>query len=224
MADVLAIAIEGADEQSLTALAEGLAGLLRADVRMLDRTSGGDVEQILAELDRPSTALGVLSGTAAHPELGWQVVQRTTKPVVVVPSAGWLPSRQVNRALVPLDRTAESAAAVAPMVKRLCRAGAVIVVLHVFDVMSAPRFWDHDVYAEGVWESEFLARYCDQPGVQMQLRTGVTWEHILDVAASEEADVILLAWSQRLDEDRAQTVRRTLEKADVPVMLLPVRP
>jgi len=42
------------------------------------------------------------------------------------------------------------------------------------------------------------------------------------VAAAEQADMIALAWSQRLDPGRAAAVRRTILEAKVPVMLVPM--
>jgi hypothetical protein len=39
------------------------------------------------------------------------------------------------------------------------------------------------------------------------------------VAAAEQADLIALAWSQRLEPGRAAAVRRTILDAEVPVML-----
>ena len=42
------------------------------------------------------------------------------------------------------------------------------------------------------------------------------------MAAAEQADMIALAWSQRLDPGRAAAVRRTILEAKVPVMLVPM--
>lgn len=216
MAEVLAIGIEGADELSLNAVADAVAGVLGAEVR---RARSADAGEALTELAEPSVVLGVLSGSPGPAQV---LLQAGPKPLVIVPSAGWLPSRRITRALAPLDGTPESAAAVAPIIGRLCRAGLIVIVLHVFDAATAPLFSDHEAYSEGVWEREFLARYCHEPGVQMQVRSGSSWEHVLDVARTENVDLIVLGWSQRLGEDRARTVRRTLESSDVPVLLAPI--
>ena len=74
------------------------------------------------------------------------------------------------------------------------------------------------------WAEEFLARYCAQPEVRLELRTGVAGEHVLDVAEAERADMIALGWSQQLDPGRAHTVRRAVLDAVVPVMLVPIAP
>lgn len=216
MAEVLEIAIEGADELSLNAVADAVAQVLGAEVR---RAGSTDAAAAVTELAQPSVLLGVLSGSSGPADV---LLQAAPKPLVVVPSAGWLPSRRITRVLAPLDGSPESAAAVAPLVGRLCQAGLIVIVLHVFDAATAPRFADHEAHSEGVWEQEFLARYCHEPGVQMQVRSGSSWEHVLDVATTENVDLIVLGWSQRLGEDRARTVRRTLDSADVPVLLAPV--
>ena len=104
----------------------------------------------------------------------------------------------------------------------LAGAGIEIVALHVYTAATIPKFQDHAVHAERAWEAEFLSRYCAQPGVRLHMRSGVTAEQVLDVAAAEDVDLVVLGWSQRLDEGRARTVRRTVRDANVPVMLVPL--
>jgi hypothetical protein len=130
----------------------------------------------------------------------------------------------VARVLLPLDGSAEGAAAVAPTARLLADAGVDLVVLHVFDKVTVPRCWDQAAHARDCWEREFRARYCPQPGARLQLRTGVAGDQVVTVAEQEHVDLIVLGWSQRLDPDRAATVRRTLGLAHVPVMLMPVSP
>ena len=131
----------------------------------------------------------------------------------------------IGRALIPLDGTPESATAVAKTIRLLAHAGVDLVVLHVFDATTVPKFWDQPGHAAQVWQNEFLARYCDQPGARIRLRSGVLGEHVVDVvdvAATEHVDLIALGWSRRLYEDRAHTIRRTLHDADVPVLVVPI--
>jgi hypothetical protein len=85
-------------------------------------------------------------------------------------------------------------------------------------------FWDQPAHAGHTWAQEFLARYCAQPGARMELRSGAAAEHVLKVARAEKADMITLAWSQRLDPGRAPIVRRAIVEAAVPVMLVPIAP
>ena len=208
-------------------VAESLAGVLGAAVRRLEQPTKRapaepEPDRVLAELAQPATAIAVLPA-ATLTGLAWPVLQLARKPVVVVPaSAASAGHWQLSRALIPLDGTAESAAAVAETVELLSRAGVDLLVLHVFDAETVPRFWDHPGHADEVWQNEFLARYCDRPGVRMQWRSGTPGEHVLDVASAERVDLIALGWSQRLDAGHARTVRRTVEQSPVPVLLLPV--
>ncbi len=60
------------------------------------------------------------------------------------------------------------------------------------------------------------------PGARLELRSGTAAEHVAKVAGAGQADMIVLAWSQRLDPGRAAAVRRTMLEAEVPVMLIPM--
>jgi nucleotide-binding universal stress UspA family protein len=153
-----------------------------------------------------------------------RVAQRSARPVVLVPAAARGRRPEIRRVLLPLDGTAESAAAVAGAVEQFAGAGVDLVVLHVFDAETVPRFWDQAAHAGRAWAEEFLARYCAQPGVRLELRTGVAGEHVLDVAEAERADMIAFGWSQQLDPGRARTIRRAVLDAVVPVMLVPIAP
>lgn len=87
---------------------------------------------MIRALHQPGTVTGVLPGDNM-----WQpVAQRLAKQVVLVPAeARRLPRRvrRVRRILLPLDGTARSAAEV--------------VVLHVFDAVTVPKFWDQHAQA-----------------------------------------------------------------------------
>jgi nucleotide-binding universal stress UspA family protein len=227
MSTVLAATAPGGPGLAVTDVAEWMSGVLNASVLQVGASGrpdqAPDPDRVLAELDEPRSALAVIPATALD-QLAWPVVRRARKPVVIVPGAlvehgHW----QLKRALIPLDGTAESADAVTETVELLSDAGVELLVLHVFDAATVPRFWDHPGHADRVWQHEFLARFCDRPGVRMQWRSGTPGEHVLDVAAAEHSDLIALGWSQRLDAGHARTVRRTVELSPVPVLLLPTR-
>ena len=179
---------------------------------------------MIRALRRPGTVTGALAGDAASRPLWRRVVQQSAKPVVLVPAAARDQPPPIRRVLVPLDGTARSAAAIAATAEQLARGGAELIVLHVFDAETVPKFWDQPAHAGHTWAQEFLARYCAQPGARMELRTGAAAEHVLKVARAEKADMITLAWSQRLDPGRAPIVRRAIVEAAVPVMLVPIAP
>ncbi|MGY2062970.1 universal stress protein, partial [Nocardia gipuzkoensis] len=165
-------------------------------------------DEFLAQLADPDVVLGVVALDGE----GWGIARQATKPVVVVPATARRVTR-IRRVLVPLDGTDETVTAVAETVRLFGSAGTEIVVLHVFDAATTPRFWDQAAHARPVWEQEFLARYCTPhfPGTTptLTLRSGSPGEHVVDLAA-EHADLIILDWSRRLDPGRAQTVRRTV--------------
>ena len=57
---------------------------------------------------------------------------------------------------------------------------------------------------------------------RLELRSGAAAEHVVKVAGAEQADVIALAWSQRLEPGRALVVRRAVLDTGMPVMLVPM--
>jgi hypothetical protein len=179
---------------------------------------------VLGALDSPGTVLAVLARDERPRPIWRRVAHRSARPVVLVPAAARGRRPEIRRVLLPLDGTAKSAAAVAGAVEQFARAGVDLVVLHVFDAETVPRFWDQAAHAGQAWAEEFLARYCAQPGVRLELRTGVAGEHVLDVAAAERADMIAPGWSQQLGPGRVRTVGRALLDAVIPVMLVPMAP
>jgi nucleotide-binding universal stress UspA family protein len=226
MSDVLALLDGHATERSVADVATAMAAVMSASVRRVDLSGiaepGGKADRVLAELAKAGTALGVMSGTRSLQRFVWPVLQRAQKPVLLVPAVSQPWTHVIDRALIPLDGSAESAGAVAETIRLLAHAGVDLVVLHVFDATTVPKFWDQPAHAEQAWQTEFIARYCDQPGVRLQLRSGVPGEHILDIADTEQVDLIALGWSQQLDEARAQTLRQTLRDAHVPVLIMPI--
>jgi len=225
MRTVLATLASGVVKGPVTDLATAIADVAGVGVRHIDLPSGdavGQATRVLAELADRDTVLGVLPAGAPRQDLCWQVLRGAAKPVVLVPPTLRATPHVISRVLIPLDGTPESTAAVAGTMDLLALAGVDIVVLHVFDADTVPKFWDHPGHADQAWQAEFLARHCTQPGVRLELRSGVAGEHVLDVAAAEKVDLIALGWSKHLDGDRARTVRRTVLEADVPVMLVPI--
>lgn len=226
MTQVLAVLGPGKTEAPVISTAAAVAEITRAQVRRVspagDLSAERAVGQVLRALHSPGTLLVVLAGDELSRPIWWRVVQRSARPVILVPPAARGRRPGIRRVLVPLDGTAESAAAVAETVEQFARAGVDLVVLHVFDAATVPRFWDQAAHARRAWEEEFLARYCAQPGARLELRSGVAGEHVLDVAEAERADMIALGWSQQLDPGRASTVRRAVLDAVVPVMLVPM--
>lgn len=223
-AEVLAV-LGPRGDRPVTGTAEVIARLAGGRVRLLrlaaDLSPGRAAGQVIRELHQPGTVTGVLPGDETSRPLWQRVAQQSAKPVVLIPAGARLP-RRIRRVLLPLNGTARSAAAVAEAAERFARGGAELVVLHVFDAETVPKFWDQHAHAGQAWEQEFLARYCALPGARLELRSGAAAEHVAKVAGAEQADMIALAWSQRLDPGRAAAVRQTVLDAEVPVMLIPM--
>jgi len=224
-AEVLAVLGRG-DEGPVTGTADVIARLAGGQVRPLrlaaDLSPGRAASQVIRALHQPGTVTGVLPGDERRRQLWQPVAQRSAKPVVLVPAGTRRLPRRIRRVLLPLNGTARSAAAVAEAAERFARGGAELVVLHVFDAETVPKFWNQHAHASQAWEQEFLARYCALPGARLELRSGDAAEHVAKVAGAEQADMIALAWSQRLEPGRALVVRRAVLDAGVPVMLVPM--
>lgn len=228
-AEVLAVLEDSgaAAAAAVTGTAAAIAKLTGGQVREVKLAAVGEQEaaaRVLRELRLPGTAAVVLAGHGAARPRWEHIAQRADKPVILVPAGVRDTTPRIDLVLLPLDGTAQSAAAVAASVGRLARAGVELVVLHVFDAATVPKFWDQHAHAGAAWEQEFLARYCAQPGARLELRRGAAAEHVLDVAGAEQADLIALAWSRRLEPGRAVVVRHVIQNATVPVLLVPLVP
>lgn len=223
--DILATGF-GAREHRVLDVASTIADVLDVTVRRVDPDTRGEREiaadAVLNELSAPGTILGVIPARRDHRALCWQVIERSTKPIVLVPRLVRPGRRPIRRALVPLDGTSESAVAVQDTIALMANAGVEVLVLHVFVEATTPRYWDQPAHAQRAWQQEFLTRYCITPGVRMEVRSGLPQERVVNVAVDADADLIALAWSQRLGGGRAAVVRQAALSATVPVLLLPV--
>ena len=224
--EVLAILGHGEEGPPVAETAAVIARLAGGEVRQVrlapDLSPQQATRQVMRALHQPRTVSGVLAADNLSRPLWQRVAQQSAKPVVLVPAGAPDQPLRIRRVLLPLDGTAESAAAVAEAAERLARGGTEIVVLHVFDARTVPKFWDQHAHAGQAWEQEFLARYCALPGARLELRSGAAADHVAKVAGAEQADMIALAWSQRLEPGRAPVVRRAVLDAGVLVLLIPM--
>jgi len=226
IAEVLAILGHGEPEPPVAQTAAVIARLAGGEVRPLRLPAGLSPQQaarrVIRVLHQPRAVSGVLASGELSRPLWQRVAQQSAKPVVLVPAGARDQPPRIRRVLLPLDGTARSAAAVVGTAEQLARGGAELVVLHVFDAQTVPKFWNQHAHAGQAWGQEFLARYCALPGARLELRSGAAAEHVVKVAGAEQADMIALAWSQRLDPGRALVVRHAVLDTGVPVMLVPM--
>lgn len=224
MTQVLAAApdeCEGAHD-----VAAAMAAIIGADVRVVAPGLAGDptADTFLTELATPEAVLGVIVPDPGHEAASWRVVQRSDKPVIMVPRHFVVRSvPAVSRVLVPLDGSKEAATTVCDTMRLFADAEVELIVLHVFDVATTPRFWDQAAHARHGWERQFRESCAVPPKTRLELRRGEPAQRVVDVAAAEHPDLVTLGWSQNLAPGRARTVLHTVRDADLPVMLLPVR-
>jgi nucleotide-binding universal stress UspA family protein len=224
---IVAFASTDRDEAAVTAASTAVADVLGLAVERrrlaVDRDPRDTVTTVLRDVADPDVVLAALPYSAGHTaRLVAALIQRCPKPVLVVPVRRRpAPTTLVDRVLVPLDGTALSANAVAETVGMFCARGADVVVLHVFNQATVPRFWDQPEHARKCWADEFLARFLDRPNTRMEVRSGTPGESIVDVAGAEHADLIALGWAQDLSAGHAATIRTALANSAIPVLLLP---
>jgi hypothetical protein len=145
---------------------------------------------------------------------------RLSKPVVVVPPGEKVRDRP-RRALVPLDGTQAVSAAMRATITGFKGAGLEVVVLHVFDRRTMPRFLD-DPRDLDLWGDEFLKRHMVGLRLRLEVRSGDPASEVMAMAAVEDVDVIALGWHQELGPERAGVIRRVLAEAGRPVLLVPI--
>lgn len=225
MPDILAFTEATDDTNGVREVTAALARTFHLRVEQRRLPTSGDVSAaVLLAVNEPTVRLAVLAYRSEDAgRLVMQVIRHSPKPVVLVPADRLTPVPElISRVLVPLDGTVESAETVAGTVALFAASGADIVVVHVFNKTTVPKFWDQEAHARNSWDKEFLGRYCDHPDARLELRNGSPGESILDVAAHEHADLIALGWTQNLSPGRARTVRRVVKKSHTPLLLLPV--
>ena len=184
----------------------------RPEDRIIEAGERSDVDLVVL-------ALHGLPGRNEPGHTARAVATHLTKPVLVVPPDA--PVRQTpRRVLIPLDGTRGVSTAVRPLIATYMAAGAEVIAVHVFEPHTVPMFLD-GVPDEIAWRDEFLTKHCADLGIRLETRPGPTVLALLDVAATEDVDVIALGWRQNLAPERAVVVREVLQRARRPVALIP---
>jgi nucleotide-binding universal stress UspA family protein len=149
-----------------------------------------------------------------------RLIERASKPVAVVPP-DYTGAGAPKRLLVPLDGTEATSRAVGAV---LCAMTGVVdlVVLHVFDAATTPRFLDRPAADLELLGREFLARHCEGLEARFEARAGAAGDVIVGEAEAEAADLVVLGWSQVFGDEHAAVVREVLSRARVPVLLVPL--
>ncbi|MGE5272924.1 MAG: universal stress protein [Verrucomicrobiota bacterium] len=250
MKNVLAALDNSLAGKALLAAASTLAALLDAEVQALhvqtdgDRTARGAAEaadipfrtikgpvvERLVEAGRSgdvvALAIGARGSPSARRPLGGTasaVASTLPKPVMIVPPDAE-PPVAFRRVLVPIEGLVSSALTPRWFFEPAREAGIDVLALHIHDAESIPAFTDQPQHEQPAWSDEFVRRYCRWGigDVQLETRVGRIGELIPIVATESDCDLIALGWSRELSSARAPVVRETLERAHLPVLLVPV--
>ena len=201
---------------------ESLARRSGVPLRLL---TGPVVPALLAASGAPDV-IAVVIGARATPSgrrpvgrVARQVLEKTDKPVVVVPPEAVSPG-VLRRLLIPLEGTELSSRPVIDQLRPLIVTDIDALVLHVFTDATLPVMIDHPEYDMELLGTEFLTRHFPHT-THIELRPGPVAKRVAEVAAQHGSDLVVLSWSQTNSPDRATVVREVLAASALPVLLLP---
>jgi nucleotide-binding universal stress UspA family protein len=250
MKKVLAALDNSLAGKALLAAARTFAKLLNADVEAVhvqtdgDRTARSSAEAagipfraikgpVVARLveaggasDVVALAIGARGTPSARRSLGGTasaVASALPKPVMIVPPDADPPGA-FRRILVPIEGLVSQTLEPRWFFEPAREAGIDVLALHIHDADSIPAFTDQPQHEQPAWAAEFVRRYCRWgiEEVRLETRVGRIGELIPVVATESNCDLIALGWSQELSSARAPVVRETLQRAPLPVLLVPV--
>ena len=250
MKKVLAALDSSAAGRSVLASAQALASLLDCEVEALHvringhrtvrdlaesagirlRTVTGPVAESLVDAgeqgDVVALAVGARSSPASAKPLGGRaeaIATSLSKPVLIVPPDGD-PPESFRRVLVPLEGSLSSSLAPRWLFELHGGSQVDVIALHIHDERSIPSFTDQPQHEVSAWASEFVQRYCPRGigTLQLETRVGRIGELVPLVAEQCECDLIALGWSQQLSPSRAPVVHETIQRSQLPVLLVPV--
>jgi nucleotide-binding universal stress UspA family protein len=201
---------EGAEAAEDAILAAGVPLRLASGPVVERLVEAGQADDVAAMV---IGARGTLGSGHALGSTALAVVTSLQTPVVVVPPAAKVAPR-LRRVLVPLEGTESSSLAPRSIVELASGAEVEVVVLHV----------NGSAEDDEQWTRQFLSRFCPWglSDVRLEGRTGSGEELVPLVAEESQSDLIVLGWAQQLSDGRAPVVRATLERSEVPVLLIPV--
>ena len=180
--------------------------------------------QVAAEADVGVIALGTRRSPLGHEPLGstaLAVATSVTTPVLVVPPDTRRPG-QLQRVLLPLEGRGVH---VPREMITLAEGSALdLFALQVLEEESLPLFTDQPQHEYPARVRELLQRYCPWgiDTVHCDMRVGRYEELVPAFAEQMEVDIIALGWAGDLARDREPIVRAALDRAHVPVFLIPV--
>ena len=98
-----------------------------------------------------------------------------------------------------------------------------LVIVHVDDETSIPRFSDQVQHEVESYSREFLHRYCAGACVaRLESRVGVPADEILAAAIDVAPGLLAMGWPPSSEPGRGEVVREVLDRSPVPVLLVAV--
>lgn len=174
-----------------------------------------------------AAVLGARATPSGHRPIGQTalaVVERTRKPTVVVPpEAVGVAPRPFRRLLLPLEGSDESSRPIIDCLCPLIVTKVELVVLHVFTAATVPTMLDRPGRDLELLGDEFLSRHCPY-ATRIEWRTGPVGARVTEAYGENDADLVVLSWSQDSSAGHAAVVRDVLGASAIPVLLLPVAP
>jgi nucleotide-binding universal stress UspA family protein len=185
--------------------------------RLVDAGEGADVVAVTIGARGTSASSKPLGGRAEA------VATALSKPVLIVPPDG-ISARSFRRVLVPLEGSLSSSLAPRWLFDVAGDEEIDVVALHIHDERSIPAFTDQPQHEVSAWAREFVQRYCPSGvgAVRLETRVGRIGELVPTVAEECGCDLIALGWSRELSSGRAPVVHETIQRSQLPVLLVPV--
>ncbi len=218
--DVEAVHVTAADNESVEACTDRahvplhlLPGPL--EPALLNAVEAPDVVVAVIGTKGTTHDRRLLGTTARH------IVERSTKPVVIVPPNCVSPGI-FRRLLIPLEGTEASSQPVLNGLLPLLAADVELIVVHVFTESTRPAMLDHPWRDLEILGKEFLSRHLPHQEARIELRHGHVGTQVAEVCDEHGADMIVLSWSQDSGAGKARAVRQILGAVKLPILLLPL--
>jgi hypothetical protein len=199
------------------------------DVPFLERS--GDIIAEIRAAAHELHAIGIAVGARSFPggaspagHVALAIAQETRLPLIIVPPDAT--NHRVDRILIALERNGDSEVVLA-LAEQLSSAGEPdIVAVHVFSPGALPPFGDDPTFEAEAWAHEFLRRASNTAAasVHLDIRVGDPAVQVSEAVRDLDADLVVLAWHREFSEGHARIVRRVLETAHVPLVLLNAQP
>jgi nucleotide-binding universal stress UspA family protein len=203
---------------------EWLAAQNEITLRLLE----GAVEPALLRAVEDEAVIAAVFGARSTPtgrrptgRTARHILERATKPVVVVPPDVSASAKSCRRLLVPLEGDEATSRPVLERLWPLIDVEVELVVLHVFTTETVPRVLDHPGRDLELLGDEFLTRHCPYAS-RIEWRTGPVGARVTEAYDQDDADLVVLSWSQDSSVGHATVVRDVLTASTIPVLLLPV--